>query len=248
MKKITALLLAFVIALSLFVACGDTNTKTDEPDNPKATESQEVEESIKKDENQTKTEAPVGEILDAPEVTFDTSLNKIYIYCSFLGEAENEITSIELAELAFDQITEDTYLVYASSFDGILKSEEVVYEVTDADITGYYKYAPSENFTKETKLSQDELKKEVDSCLEIISILRLDNYNPNVKFRKSDAVVFATTGDVYVYDVIDKDGQATAQIAIDKTTGIIVSLKDLDGNGVLSVQDVKTDFEFPAYK
>ncbi len=264
MKKFVTILLAIIIVSNLFVACGENNPKEPDPTSTITANTQETDEQLNEDEPKAtptpdtttvtdnkdqdstqNSDVAVGEILDKPEVTFDSNTEKIYVYfISYDTESNNEPTTLEIA---FDQITDDTYVIYVTN--GLLKLNELIYEVTDSGITKYYKDAFSEKFTKEMTLSQDDLQKEVNSNHELFSLLTIyETFGESVKFRKSDAVVPFKSGDVYVYDLIEA-GETTGQIAIDKKTGIMVSFKDDKGNSIFSVQDIKTsDFKIPEYK
>lgn len=252
MKKTIAILLTMLMLVSMLAGCGEKApdnadnsklpTANNEIQNNEQTEDQKQNET--QQNTQPKAEAAVGDVLDAPEVSFDENTEDLYIYFTYPGDEKDEVLSMELA---IDQVNEDTYVIYMS--DGLLKLHEVIYEVTDAGVTKYYKDAFMESFALETELTQTELEQEKASMLSLLSTFMLAHPDlEGVKYRKSDAPAFALTGDVYVYDMIEA-GEVAGQICIDKATGLMVSLKDTDGTALYSVQAIKTsDLGIPAYK
>ena len=118
MKRIIASILTLLLLLSL-CACGGNkeNNKTETNNLTSTTESKKQEEST------------AGETVTEPEKTFDTeNTEKLYLrFTTTTDEKTNEF------EYAFDQITDDTYLLYVSN--GMLKNNEIVYEVGDTEKT-----------------------------------------------------------------------------------------------------------------
>ncbi len=232
---------------AVLAGCGAKTNTPSQIDKPQTDTN--AQQSVTPNETQAKTEqnhteVAAGTILDAPEVTFDENAEQLYIYYTYPGDKEEEVLS---TEIAIDQVTEDTYVIYMS--DGLLKLHEVIYEVTDSGVSKYYKDTFMENFALETELSQAALEQEKTSMLSLLSqFMSPSSYLEGVKYRKSDAPAFALTGEVYVYDLIENDNVA-GQIYIDKATGLMVSLKDTNGTSQYSVQSIKTsDLGIPAYK
>ena len=185
-----------------------------------------------------------GTILDAPEVLFDADAKEVYVYFTYAGDTADEIASMEIA---VDQITEDAYLIYTT--DGLLKNHELVYEVTDAGVTKYYKDAFMDKFEKETEATQQQVEKEKNEILSLLSYFMMQHSDySGFQYRKSDKKVAELTGEVYVYDVLENN-EYVGQICIDKITGLMVSLKDEQGNPIYTVQKFQTSkVEIPQYK
>lgn len=246
MKKKEVLILATCILFTILTGCGTKNdtmgtdilSQTDktqgETGNNKPLSIEELEDK----------EVAVGTILDAPEVLFDAETKGLYVYFTYSGNTANETASMELA---VDQVNEDTYLIYSS--DGLLKNHELVYEVTDAGVTKYYKDVFMSTFEQETESSQQQLEEEKNEMLSLLSyfMMQSSDYN-SYQYRKSDASVAALTGEVYVYDVLENN-ECIGQICIDKATGVMVSLKDEQGKSLYTVQKVQiSNVEIPTYK
>ncbi len=257
MKKTIALILAAVTVLAMLAGCEiniNTGSGSGSNNNDNQTATQAATQAPVQEETQAATQAPtqsqqntqagVGDILDTPEVTFDLSIEDLYIYYTYPGETENEILSMELA---VDQVTEDTYVIYMS--DGLLKLDEVIYEVSDTGIAKYYKDVFAEGFTLETALSASALQAEVDSIMELFSMFMCVGEEwASAKFQKTNDFAFSLTGDVYTYDLIE-NGVADGKVWIDVATGLVVKIIDTDGTDLFSVQEIKTsNIDIPDYK
>lgn len=241
MKKSVVLLLAICMLATIFVGCGSENNPPAQVDTTQA--QQQV--VIPNETQQTNQEVAVGTILDAPEVQFDNSIEEIYLYVTFPGDTAEETGSMELA---LNQITPDTYLIYVT--DGLLKTHELVYEVTDSGVTKYWKDAFMDAFSPETEASQQQIEAEKNETLSLISYFTMGHEDyTGYKYRKSDDIVFALTGgDVYVYDVLENN-ECVGQMCIDKATGVMVKFEDAQGNTIYNVQKLQTsNVEIPEYK
>lgn len=240
MKKIVVLLLAICMLTATLTGCGaesDTPTRTDKP--------QTEQGSISNEEsgNEADKEVAAGTILNAPEVQFNANAEELYVYVTYPGDTVGETKSMELA---VDQITAETYLIYFT--DGLLKNHELIYEVTDAGVTKYYKDTFMEAFLPDTEASQQQLEEEKNEMLSLLGYFMMQHSDyAGYQYRKSDAKVVTLTGEVYVYDVIEND-ECVGQICIDKATGLMVSLKDAQGNPMYTVQKFQiSNVEIPAY-
>lgn len=252
MKKVVAGFLTVCMLAAALAGCGANNSAA-EDDTPLQPDKMQVEtdtknptpsEESKNETEQGDKEVAVGTILNAPEVVFDTNTEELYVYVTYPGDAEDEVLSMELA---VDQVTADTYLIYFT--DGLLKNHELVYEVTDAGVTKYYKDVFMSAFEQEMEASQQQLEEEKNEMLSLLGYFMMQNSDyAGYQFRKSDAPVFALTGEVYVYDMLENN-ECVGQICIDKATGLMVSLKDAQGNSAYTVQKFQTsNVEIPAYK
>lgn len=247
MKKVVVLFLTVCMMAAALAGCGEKNS-TAENDMPLQTDKTQVEQQKPTDEQkepeQENKEVAVGTILDAPEVVFDTNTEELYVYVTYPGDTDGEVLSMELA---VDQVTADTYLIYFT--DGLIKNHELVYEVTDAGVTKYYKDVFMSAFEQETEASQQQLEEEKNELLSLLGYFMMQHSDyAGYQYRKSDAPVFALTGAVYVYDVLENN-ECVGQICIDKATGLMVSLKDAQENSMYTVQKFQiSDVEIPANK
>lgn len=247
MKKVVVLFLTVCMLVAALVGCSEKNS-TEEKNMPLQTDKTQVEQQKPTDEQkeseQENKEVAVGTILDVPEVVFDTNTEELYVYVTYPGDTDGEVLSMELA---VDQVTADSYLIYFT--DGLIKNHELVYEVTDAGVTKYYKDVFMSAFEQETEASQQQLEEEKNELLSLLGYFMMQHSDyAGYQYRKSDAPVFALTGDVYVYDVLENN-ECVGQICIDKATGLMVSLKDAQGNSSYTVQKFQTSYvEIPAYK
>jgi len=151
--------------VSMLAGCAkdaDTGSGSNETQAPTQAETQAQTQAP------TRPEAAVGDILDTPEVTFDTSIEDLYVNVILYGETEDDMQTMEIA---VDQITDDSYVIYATN--GTLKLDEIIYEVTDAGIAKYYRDVFGTDFTLETKLSPTELQEEVNSMMDLLSLFML---------------------------------------------------------------------------
>lgn len=249
MKKVVVLFLAVCMLVATLAGCGAKNSIVGN-DVPPQTDMQQGEQQKPTDEQkepeQENKEVAVGTILDAPEVLFDADAEELYVYFTTPtpGATANETTSMEIA---VNQVTADTYVLYMT--DGLLKNHEVVYEVTDAGVTKYYKDTFMDAFAQETEMNKQVMEEEKNEILSLLSYFMMQHPDyAGIQYRKSDAKVATLTGEVYVYDVMETN-ECTGQICIDKDTGVMVSLKDAKGETLFTVHDFKVEnVEIPAYK
>lgn len=260
MKKVLALLLATTVLLGLLCAC-DTEKKTFYPEENETNETVETkaekdeetkDEEVKDEETkgeETKDketkEAAAGTVLDAPEASFDESIQDLYLYFTMPGENEGEVDSMEFT---LDQVDDDTYLFYIT--DGPLKLNEIVFEVSESNgIAMYAKDVFATEFVKDTQSSQAELQTQLDEFMELVSFFLMAHADfEGCQYRKSDAFNMALTGEVYVYDLL-QNGEVDGQIAVDKETGLLVSMTDTDGKNIFTVQEIKIGkVEIPDFK
>lgn len=247
MKKVVVLFLTACMLAATLAGCG-AKDRAEGNDIPPQTDKTQVEQQKPTDEQkepeQENKEVAVGTILDAPEVLFDTDAEELYVYFTTPGATANETTSMEIA---VDQVTADTYVLYMT--DGLLKNHEVVYEVTDAGVTKYYKDTFMDAFAQETEMNKQVMEEEKNKVLSLLSYFMMGHSDyTGCRYRKSDAKVATLTGEVYVYDVMENN-ERTGQICIDKDTGVMVSLKDAKGEALFTVHDFKVEnVEIPAYK
>lgn len=246
-KQLVALFLAACMLAAILAGCGTENTAPSQGDKPQAEIN--AQQPVTPEETQAKIEqenkeVAVGTVLDAPEVSFDADTEELYVYATYPGDTEGEVLSMELA---VDQVTADTYLIYFT--DGLLKNHELVYEVTDAGVTKYFKDVFMSAFEQETEASQQQLEKEKNNMLSLLSYFMMQHSDyAGFQYRKSDDKTAVLTGEAYVYDVLE-DNEYAGQICIDKATGIMVSFKDAQGNSIYSVQKFQvSNVEIPAYK
>ena len=230
MKQIIASILALLLLLSL-CACGDNKTnKTEINNQTSTTESKKQEEST------------AGETVSEPEKTFDTeNTEKLYLrFTTTTDEKTNEF------EYAFDQITDDTYLLYVSN--GMLKNNEIVYEVGDTEIKKYEKSALQEKFSLAT-LSYDEAKNEVDTHMKLVAMF-LNGFEgaKGLEFKKQGDFNAPGTGEAWMYDVYE-DGKKIAEVMINKETGLYSKIKMEDGSMTYTLSEYKlSGFTIPEYK
>lgn len=256
MKKSIAWLLAVLMAVGMLAGCGAKETPAgDKTATTQATEPQaqptapqqaqpqptQPQQQVQPQPTQPQ-EVAAGTVLDAPEVTFDTSIEDLYIAFTYPGNGQTESM-----EIILDQLTADTYALYVSN--GMLKLNEIVYEVTDSGITKYYKDTFMETFQQDTALTQAALEAEVAGVMELVLTFMLQHPDlQGAQYRKSDAVSTALTGDAYVYDVLD-NGTLAGQVCVDKATGLMVKMTDAAGNNTFTVTQLKTTgVQVPAYK
>lgn len=236
MKKTFAFILATLMLVGMLAGCGK--------DNENSSESKSEETTNNGTQTNTQTQVVVGDILDAPEVRFDTSIEDLYIYFTYPSESGNEVLSMELA---INQVTADSYTIYVTN--GLLKTDETIYEITDDGIAKYRRNVLTNNFEQDTVLTQAELKQEEAKILSLFSMFMVAHPDwQGMQFRKTDEHASAITGEVYSYDLI-KSGETWGKICIDKATGLLVSIKDVDGTSLYTVQSIRvSNFEIPQYK
>ena len=228
MKRIIASILTLLLLLSL-CACGNNkeNNKTETNNQTSATESKKQEEST------------AGETVTEPEKTFDTE--KLYLrFTTTTDEKTNEF------EYAFDQITDDTYLLYVSN--GMLKNNEIVYEVGDTEIKKYEKSALQEKFSL-TTLSYEEAKNEVDTHMKLVAMF-LNGFEgaKGLEYKKQGDFNAPETGEAWMYDVYE-DGKKIAEVMINKETGLYSKIKMEDGSMTYTLSEYKlSGFTIPEYK
>ena len=245
MKKVFVLLLMICMLAAIFTGCDTENNTSTQTDKTHGEQQENTpNEESNDDAGKADKEVAAGTILDAPEVLFDADAKEVYVYFTYAGDTADEIASMEIA---VDQITEDAYLIYTT--DGFLKNHELVYEVTDAGVTKYYKDAFMDKFEKETEATQQQVEKEKNEILSLLSYFMMQHSDySGFQYRKSDKKVAELTGEVYVYDVLENN-EYVGQICIDKITGLMVSLKDEQGNPIYTVQKFQTSkVEIPQYK
>lgn len=245
MKKVVALLLAICMLVTILTGCNAENNTTAETDKTQSEQQEPTSnEESKNNVGEVNKEVATGTILNTPEVQFDTNTEELYVFFTYPGDKADETASMEIA---VDQVTDDTYLIYTT--DGLLKNHELIYEVTDADVTKYYKDTFMDKFEKETEATQQQVEKEKNEILSLLSYFMMQHSDyAGYKYRKSDKKVAELTGEVYVYDVLENNEYA-GQVCIDKATGLMVSLKDEQGNPIYTVQKFQTSkVEIPQYK
>lgn len=238
MKRITALVLVLSMLAAGLSGCGSNEASSSS--GKAAAGSSRSEPAPAQSTQQT---VAVGTILNNPEKTFDDSIEHVYVRFTAPNE-ENKSTE---TELALSQITEDTYVLYVT--DGMLKNHELIYECSDDGIKLYWKDVFMSEFELDTEKSQETLKQQHDTTLELFTMLTIYSEDMNgVQYRKTADTAFALSGDAYQYDVL-QDGKVSGTLLIDKATGLAVSLKDVEGNSVFTVHEIKTsDLGIPQYK
>lgn len=232
MKRIIATIITLTLLFSL-CACGNSKKsgKT-ETDSNKSSASQ----------SESQKEHAVGETLSKPEKTFEPeSDDNLYLrFTTITGGETNEF------EYAFENTTDDTYLLYVSN--GLLKNNEIVYEVGDNEIKKYVKSALQDKFSLET-LSYDELKDEVDKHMKLTAIFMngLEGAN-GLEYKKKEDFDAPGTGDAYVYDVYE-NGEKAAEVMVNKDTGLYSKIKMEDGSMTCTLNEYKLNsYTIPEYK
>ncbi len=268
MKKLLALLLCVLLVVSMLAACGNKDENDDDDKSTKSTTSETKADETKGTEpkgteptptqpqgtepSQTqkpstgnKQEAAVGTILDTPEVTFDLDKNEnVYV----LFNTKDETGKDTQMEIAVKEESNGTSLLYVT--DGMLRGEEVLYEMTEAgDITKYARGIFDDNFSKVTA-TQDALEQETMEILDLLLMMLapVPSTTSGVKFEKTDDIAFSLVGDVYTYNVLE-NGNVELKIHVHKETGIVTDMKDAQGNTIYSVMDLSlTEIPIPDYK
>ena len=243
MKKVVALLLAICMLVTILTGCNSENNTPAETDKTQSEQQEPTSnEESKNNVGEVNKEVATGTILNTPEVQFDTNTEELYVFFTYPGDKANETASMEIA---VDQVTDDTYLIYTT--DGLLKNHELIYEVTDAGVTKYYKDAFMDKFEKETEATQQQVEKEKNDMLSLFSYFMMQHSDySGFQYRKSDKKVAELTGEVYVYDLMENN-ECVAQIGVDKATGLMVYYKDAAYE--YTVQEFKTTgVEIPQYK
>ena len=191
----------------------------------------------------SETTHKAGDTLSGPEKVFDTSdIKELYIRFTLSG---NDTENQEL-EYALNQVTDDTYVLYATS--GTLKGVEVVYEVNDDEIKKYTRTALNEKFKTDDTVGQSELESEIDMHMGMISLITSGLGDKNQEYKKKDDYNSPFTGDAYAYDIYIS-GEKTAEFAVDKKTGLTAKLKMEDGSANVTLEEYKLGgYDIPEYK
>ncbi len=232
MKRIIAAIITLTLLFSL-CACGNSK---------KSGKTETVSSKSSDSQSKSQKEVAVGETLSEPEKTFNPeSTDELYL--RFILTSDGETKEFEYA---VDQITDETYLLYVSN--GMLKNNEIVYEVGDTEIKKYEKSALQEKFSLAT-LSYDEAENEIDTHMELVAMF-INGFKDaeGVEYKKKEGFNMVGTGEAYAYDVYE-NGEKAAEIMINKDTGLLSKIKMEDGSMTCTLSEYKlSGFTIPEYK
>jgi len=244
MKKLIALLLAVLMIVGMLTACGNkSDEKKDDGNKDTAAATEKVTPTEEENNKYENKGVAVGTILDAPEVTVDSTLEDLQLTFVY-----NDGTKQTIAGIVVDQQTESSALVYM--FDGVSKDNEFVFEITEDGITKYAKEKPATEFTQATT-NVETLQAELQAVMSMLQ--NFTGYTgllgDNAQYKKADMfAVLAVDCDFYCYEILLND-QKAGTICIDQKTGILLQSKDAQGNIRFNVTELKTsNVQVPQYK
>lgn len=262
MKKILALLLSLLMVVGMLVACGGSEdskesdgtkqTTTEAPTEPEETPTEPEEKPTEPEEDPTEPEEKptepeviTGELLEAPEVTFNKENEDLYIMFQTAGESEEET---QMISFAVDQLTEDDYILYFCN-GALFQDEEMIFEVQGESITPYAKNAFMDNYELVTDKTQEENETAISDIWSIVGMFVYPEvYFEGAKYQKTEETAYSLCGDVYTYNVV-ADGKVAYKIHVHKETGIVTYLTDAAGNLIFQVWEVSTtELPIPEYK
>lgn len=234
-KKVFSIIAAIAITAT-FTAC---DKKSESKPDTKAQNSSVVSQTS---QTATVSEANVGDVLEKPEIEFSNESGKLYLRFT----VKTEDTEGEEMEVAFDQITDDTYLMYVTN--GLLKVDEIVYEVGDDKIEKYTRSILEENFRLDTSTSQDDLQDEIDYVMELSNLILSPLTGDGIEYHKLNDREFMKFGKVYVYEMY-QSGEKQADVWVDAKSGLITSFRTVDGNTSITLSEYTLDgYDIPQYK
>jgi len=258
MKRWIAGVLAAVMLVCMLAGCGaQQSNETEEPKQtettPKQTEPPKQTDPAQPTVPAAPTEPSVsgGEtengLLNAPEAIFDAENTKqLYLCFTVSGDTAQQATEMEIA---LQELNDEDFILYVT--DGTLRMNEIVYEVVGGNITKYTRELFSEGFTVDTSASPDEQMMEALTFAGYLATFMLATLpESGVQFRKADSTIptISFVGDVYTYEILE-NGQVTGVMSIHKETGLMVNMRDADGNNLFTVTALSvTDAGIPAYK
>lgn len=233
MKRFLSGLLIALFLLSLCACSNNANGNGNENADPQGGAEQ----------TESNQPAAVGDTLSKPEKTFDaTKADKLYLCCIVSTD-----DGTKQFEFALDQVSDEMYLLYVSN--GLLKNDELVYEVGDKEIKKYEKSIFQNDFSLVSSSSYNELRKEVDTFLQLVYLFTNGLGNTeNIEYKKLQDFDNPGTGIAWAYDAYE-NGEKIAEIKVDQKTGLFVKIKTENGDTNVSLQEYKLSGDIiPAYK
>lgn len=183
--------------------------------------------------NSQGTSDVTGDLLDAPEKTYEDIYDELCLVC----ESEGEEMTIKLKQM-------DGFIAYYICVEAEDGTAELVYELAESgEIVSYLRDDPAGDFWVDDVSTQEELKEELQAQLDLLMVFTgYEELFEGCKYRKIE-----DNGQQHVYEIVEDD-TVGGTITIDAETGIMTCMAEGD-NVIIAVTDLSTsNVEIPAYK
>ncbi len=214
MRKLLAVLLTLMMVMSLFTACGGEDDKESNPDKTSTVVDNE-DDNVKEDTDEKdteKTEGQSADLLSAPATVLETDTLKIKF-----DMVKSDGTRLS-GTIAVEDNVSPALLYYQ------IGDEEAIYSLADDGTIS--KAIGGGSFTEDTESSQETLKSETDTIIDLLSNSgwKFTEKHPDLKYRPIEA---PTSGNAIVYGGADstwyelvKGESVVGYIAVDNQTGV----------------------------
>lgn len=266
MKKLLALLLVLVMVFSVatvFAGCEDDSKKSSKseekeeeedekkddettapeedgttapeaPTDPEPTEPDPTETEPTEPEP-TETE-PAGELMDAPDVTFDTSIQSLAMLCTVYSDGNETSIEVDVQYVSDDEMLV-CYCDYTNEIDVILY-------ITSAGQLSLYRYT-EEGYVLDESATEEEIYGYFTAAANISNMFTdyAVAFGEGCQYKNVGTAESEDFGEVVAYEVYDATGTLTYAMYVQVETGIIVGIVDANGDPVAAITYMTQDFD-----
>ncbi len=262
MKKLLALLLVLVMVFSVatvFAGCEDDSKKSSNSDEKEDEEKEDDETTAPEGDETTAPEGdettapadptdpeptdpeptetePVGELMDAPDVTFDDSIQNLAMLCTIYQNGQELSVEVDVQQVSDDEML-ICYCDYTNEID-------VLIYITSAGELALYRLG-EEGYVLDESATEEEIYGYYTAAASVSNMFT-DYYaafGDGYQYKNVGQEVSEDFGDVVAYEVYNAEGVLSYGMYVQVETGIILAIVDAEGEPVASIVYMTQDFD-----